>query len=109
MLTFSFSAGGPLTFGFAIKCLNFLTEQTQIIDSLLVYMQNKVDLINIETEKIEYYYLHPFSRFPYYSQIIVSYLCQLFLSLAEQGILSSVSSVPDAITFRNAINFKYES
>lgn len=80
-------------------------EQTQIIDSLLVYMQNKVDLINIETEKIEYYYLHPFSRFPYYSQIIVSYLCQLFLSLAEQGTLSSVSSVPDAITFRNAINF----
>ena len=52
-----------------------------------------------------YYYLHPFSRFPYYSQIIVSYLCQLFLSLAEQGTLSSVSSVPDAITFRNAINF----
>ena len=49
----------------------------------------------IETEKIEYYYLHPFSRFPYYSQIIVSYLCQLFLSLAEQGTLSSVSSVPD--------------
>lgn len=105
VLTFSFSAGGPLTFWLRNKVFKLSQEQTQIIDSLLVYMQNKVDLINIETEKIEYYYLHPFSRFPYYSQIIVSYLCQLFLSLAEQGTLSSVSSVPDAITFRNAINF----
>ena len=76
VLTFSFSAGGPLTF----------------------WLRNKVF-------KLSHYYLHPFSRFPYYSQIIVSYLCQLFLSLAEQGTLSSVSSVPDAITFRNAINF----
>lgn len=105
VLTFSFSAGGPLTFWLRNKVFKLSQEQTQIIDSLLVYMQNKVDLINIETEKIEYYYLHPFSRFPYYSQMIVSYLCQLFLSLAEQGTLSSVSSVPDAITFRNAINF----
>lgn len=105
VLTFSFSAGGPLTFWLRNKVFKLSQEQTQIIDSLLVYMQNKVDLINIETEKIEYYYLHPFSRFPYYSQIIVSYLCQLFLSLAERGTLSSVSSVPDAITFRNAINF----
>ena len=81
MLLFLFQHGGPLTFWLRNKVFKLSQEQTQIIDSLLVYMQNKVDLINIETEKIEYYYLHPFSRFPYYSQIIVSYLCQLFLSL----------------------------
>ena len=61
VLTFSFSAGGPLTFWLRNKVFKLSQEQTQIIDSLLVYMQNKVDLINIETEKIEYYYLHPFS------------------------------------------------
>ena len=37
--------------------------------------------------------------------MVVSCLCQLFLSLAEQGTVSSVSFAPDAITFRNAINF----
>ena len=52
VLTFSFSAGGPLTFWLRNKVFKLSQEQTQIIDSLLLYMQNKVDLINIETEKI---------------------------------------------------------
>lgn len=80
-------------------------EQTQIIDSLLVYMQNKVDLINIETEKNRVLLFTSFFQI----SILFSNYCKLPLPIIFEsrgaGTLSSVSSVPDAITFRNAINF----
>lgn len=108
VLVFSFSACGALTFWLRDKVFRLSECQMEIINALLVYVQNKADLIDIE--KTEYdYYLHPFTKEPYYSQVIANYLCQLFLNLAEEGTLSSVSSARDAVAFRNAINFLNES
>ena len=47
---FFFFGRWSITFWLRNKVFNFSGADT-IIDSLLVYMQNKVDLINIETEK----------------------------------------------------------
>lgn len=103
LLIFSYSAEGPLTVWLRNKVFQLSFSQKEIIHSLLEYMQSKTDPIDIRTFKHDYY-LQPFSKFPYYSQIIANGLCQLFLNLAEKGTLSTVSSTPDAITFRNAIN-----
>lgn len=104
LFIFSFSAGGPLTFWLQNKVFKLSQNQIDIIKSLLEYAQNKADLTN--TKKTVYdYYLHSFAKFPSYSQMIANYLGQLFLDLAEEGTLSSVSSAPDAVTFRNAICF----
>lgn len=105
LLIFSFSAEGPLTLWLHDKVFQLSIEQEEMIASLLIYMKKKTNAIPVETEKKEHYYLQPFEKYPYYSQMVVSSLYQLFLSLAEQGTVSSVSLAPDAITFRNAINF----
>lgn len=108
LLIFSFSAEGPLTVWLRNKVFKLSLSQKEIIHSLLEYIQTKTDPIDIRTFRHDYY-LQPFSKFPYYSQIIVNYLCHLFLMLAEKGTLSSVSSSSDAIIFRNAIHFLNEN
>lgn len=103
LLIFSYSAEGPLTAWLCDKVFQLSFSQKERIHSLLNYMQSKTSPIDIRTFQHDYY-LQPFSKVPYYSQIIANDLCQLFLILAEKGTLSTVSSSPDAITFRNAIN-----
>ena len=50
-------------------------------------------------------FLEPFLTSPTYSQMLATFLQQLMLSLAETGAVSSVSSAPDAVTFRRAISY----
>lgn len=104
LLIFSFTAQGPLTLWLRNKVFVLSLEQKEILNSLLDYIQNKVKPMDPEEPECDYYLL-PFNKFPYYSQIIVCYLYQLFLFLGENGTLSSISSAPDAIIFRSAINF----
>lgn len=103
LLIFSYSAEGPLTVWLRNKVFQLSFSQKEIIHLLVEYIQSKTSPIDIRVFKHDHY-LQPFSKFPYYSQIISTYLCQLFLILAEKGTVSTVSSTPDAITFRNAIN-----
>lgn len=104
LLIFSFSAEGPLTSWLRNKVFQLSLSQKEIIYSLLEYIQNKVEPMNMNEIDCDHY-LRAFHTFPYYSQMVISYLYQLFLILAEKGTLSSVSLTPDAIVFRNAINF----
>lgn len=56
-------------------------------------------------QNIYRYLLLPFQKCPYYAQIVSTYLYQLFLSLADEGIVSPVSSAADAVVFSNAIRY----
>ncbi len=104
VLIFSFSAEGPMTGWLRDKVFSLSNSQNQIIKSLLSYMQSKADMFGLSL-KNSYACLTPFDKLPYYSQMIVTYLYQLFLSLSDEGTISSVSSAPDAVTFSKAISY----
>ena len=103
LLIFSFSAEGPLTISLRNKVFKLSDIQKGLIETLLHYLQSKTESINpsFDTQ----YFLQFFHKLPYYSQMLVSYLHQLFLSLAEEGTISTASSAADAITFRKAIGY----
>ncbi|MBQ8231157.1 MAG: helix-turn-helix transcriptional regulator [Lachnospiraceae bacterium] len=104
VLIFSFSAEGPLTGWLRDKVFSLSNSQNQILKSLISYMQSKADGLGLSPQKY-YDCLKPFEQLPYYSQMIITYLYQLFLSLSDEGTISSVSSAPDAVTFSKAISY----
>lgn len=50
-------------------------------------------------------YMSSFSEIPTYSQMVASYVCQLVLSLAEEGTIARTSAAQDALLFRQAVNY----
>ena len=104
VLVFSFTAEGPLTGWLRDKVFSLSNSQNQIVKSLLSYVQSKTDMLGCSIQKC-HGGLEPITQLPYYSQMIVTYLYQLFLSLSDEGTISSVSSAPDAVTFSKAISY----
>ena len=104
LLIFSFSAEGPLTSWLRDKVFHLSNNQNAVIKSLLSYMQSKT-LSQQPLGTDFFFYLKPFNESAHYSQMIVTYLYQLFLSLTDEATITSVSSAPDAITFSNAISY----
>lgn len=104
LLIFSFSAEGALTCALRNKVFRLSDSQKQLIASLLFYIQahstpttqTRVDFLR---------FMNPFEQQANYSQMVSTYLCQLFLTLAEEGTVSAVSSTPDALSFGSAIRF----
>ena len=104
LLIFSFSAEGALTYTLRNKVFRLSDSQKQLITSLLSYIQDHsapttrtgVDFLR---------FVEPFEQQANYSQMVATYLCQLFLTLAEKGTVSSVSATPDALSFSKAIRF----
>ena len=124
LLIFSFSAEGPLTVAMRNKVFRLSDIQKGLIATLLHYLQSRASAINPSTnsstnQEMPLIHMsksaktHPrtdhalqlFQELPYYSQMLVSYLHQLFLSLAEEGTISTVSSARDAVIFRKAIGY----
>ena len=103
LLIFSFSAEGPLTISLRNKVFKLSEIQKGLIETMLHYLQSKTNSINPSSDT--QYFLQFFHKLPYYSQMLVSYLHQLFLSLAEEGTISTASSAADAVTFRKAIGY----
>ncbi|MGN0251855.1 MAG: AraC family transcriptional regulator [Oliverpabstia sp.] len=104
LLIFSFSAEGPLTVYLRNKVFALSLFQKEIITGMLSYIHANTEKTVTEEDRF-YHYLDPFQRYPIYAQMLSTYLQQLMLSLAEEGIISSVSSAPDAICFSKAINY----
>jgi len=103
LLIFSFSADGPLTGWLRDKVFCLTNDQNQILKALLSYTNRKS---GSAPQEISYVHLlHQFDSLPYYSQMVVTYLYQLFLSLADESVISTVSSAPDALTFSKAISY----
>ena len=118
LLFFSFSAEGPLTAALRNKVFLLSDTQKGLIVTLLTYLQSKASTISPSESTSLYkrtrpassenkidYFLQLFSLLPYYSQMLASYLHQLFLSLAEEGTISTASSAQDAVTFSKAISY----
>ncbi|MCI5648759.1 MAG: helix-turn-helix domain-containing protein [Fusicatenibacter sp.] len=103
LLIFSFAAEGPLTAFLRNKVFVLSEYQKQILDNLRFYMADCAK--NQEAPKEEHQYLTLFSSLPTYAQMVSTYLQQLMLSLAEQGVPSVASSAPDAVCFGKAISY----
>lgn len=103
LLIFSFSAEGPLTENMRDKVIRLSENQIGILCGLISYMEGKT--ASMQLPKRERQYLVPFGEIPHFAQMVTTYLYQLFLSINDEGAVASVSSAPDALTFRNAISF----
>ena len=104
MLIFSFAAEGPLTSYLEEKVFTLSDFQKSILDSLLQFIRKQTKP-TADSEGLHCSCLEPFHTIPTYSQMLSTYLQQLMLSLAETGTISSASSAPDAVTFRQAISY----
>lgn len=104
MLIFSFAAEGPLTSYLEEKVFALSDFQKSIVGSLLLFIREQLKQMAV-SEDLYQSFLEPFHTLPAYSQMLATYLQQLMLSLAETGTVSSVSSAPDAVTFRQAISY----
>lgn len=104
LLIFSFTAQGPLTSFLEEKVFKLSDPQKEIVTSMLSFLHKRKQAKK-DTAPMAQSYLDLFHTLPTYSQMLVTYLHQLMLSLAETGSVSSVSDAPDAITFRHAISY----
>lgn len=103
LLIFSFAAEGDLTGYLRDKVFRLSQAQIVMVNGLLSYIHARTQTVDGRMEL--HYYLAPFESSTCYSQMVAAYLCQLMLSLSEEGNVSSVSSSPDAIVFRKAISY----
>ena len=103
LLIFSFTADGPLTGWLRDKVFTLSLYQQSLISSLITFMEEK-SAAEIDVQP-EHHYLVAFNRIPYYSQMVITHLNHLLLSLADESTIASVSSAPDAVTFSKAISY----
>lgn len=103
LLIFSFAAEGDLTTYLRDKVFRLSQAQIVMVNDFLSYMHARTQTADGRMRL--HSYLAPFETFTCYSQMVAAYLCQLMLSLSEEGNVSSVSSSPDAIVFRKAISY----
>ena len=104
LFIFSFSAEGPLTAYLEEKVFELSDFQKGIMAELLAFLRARTDQGSLAAGT-PCSYLEPFHTQPTYPQMLASWLQQLMLSLAEAGAVSSVSSAPDVLIFRNAISY----
>lgn len=104
LFIFSFSAEGPLTAYLEEKVFELSDFQKGIMAELLAFLRARTDQSSLAAGT-PCSYLEPFHTQPTYPQMLASWLQQLMLSLAEAGAISSVSSAPDVLIFRNAISY----
>lgn len=104
LFIFSFSAEGPLTAYLEEKVFELSDFQKGIMAELLAFLHARTDQSSLAAGT-PCSYLEPFHTQPTYPQMLASWLQQLMLSLVEAGAVSSVSSAPDVLIFRNAISY----
>lgn len=109
LLIFSFSLEGELSAYFKNKVFVLSDEQKNILYSMLNYAKKKTNELD-EIKEEEYRRLvYPFRILNTYSQMIVSYIYQLFLSLADNATVSDISHTFEAEVFKNAVDYMYSN
>ena len=101
LLIFSFSMDSEISDFFKNKM--FLLDNVQ-----QGYMNDFTDFLrkeNSDTGGREKNYILLFEQSDSYSQMAVSYIYRIFLSLCERNIASVISESPDAAVFSDAVNF----
>lgn len=103
LLIFSFNVKGSITDFFKDKVFHLSLSQQRIINNLLDYVRTK-------PQKDEKYpavlsYLSPSNQINTYLQNLSSGVEQIFLSLYEESVPTSVSNSHDAVIFGNAVKY----
>ena len=106
ILVFSFSMTGALCNYFRDKVFRLSFHQKNILSAMVEYIQSKLKETP-QPEEPDFYnrYLSPVHQSETYSQMLITYLCQLFLSLAEAADESEVSDSPEAKILKQAVDY----
>lgn len=106
LLIFSFTLDGTLSTYLQNKVFNLTNEQKNIINSMLSYIQIQIEKTDIPNGILMHHrYLIPFQTSQTYSQMIVTYIYQLLLSLTDNGSITSALTTPDALLFSRIVNY----
>lgn len=106
LLIFSFSLDGELAHTLENKVFSLSENQQQLVHSMLDYIHEKLEPYPFpKNSPLEHRYLLPFRDIPTYSQMVTTYIYQLFLSLIGDGNIADASSAPDALIFRKAVGY----
>lgn len=106
VLCFSFSAVGELTGVIAEKVFKLSVSQREIMNDFIKYLRKNA--VSGKAERKEDLYLPPFAVNSMYSQWVASFIERLILALSDSGVVSSVSTAADAVTFNKAVNYMNE-
>lgn len=106
LLIFSFTLDGTLSTYLQNKVFRLTNEQKNIIDSMLNYIQTQIEKTYIPSDTpVHRQYLVPFLTSQTYSQMIVTHIYQLLLSLADNGSTASALTTPGALLFSRIVNY----
>lgn len=102
----SFNMTGELCDYFKNKVFVLNDEQTGIMNSMLGYAQRKMSYLDIPRGgKFSYNYFYPFSFIKTYPQMLVSFIYQLLLSLADNGEVTKSYHTAESDVFRKAVRY----
>ena len=106
IFVFSFSLEGELTQFFKNKVFTLSKEQKQIIDALLDYAHKKLASVDIPPDTSLYEkYRYPFTTIKTYPQMLITYIYQLLLSLADNGEVSDRYHTDESDAFKKAVKY----
>lgn len=106
ILVFSFTMEGPLCDYFRDKVFRLSYQQKNILSAMTAYIKSKMKDHPLPADfNIHQAYLYPFWKSDTYSQMLISYLYQLFLSLADAADESEVSDTADARILKLAVDY----
>ena len=106
LFIFSYSAEGELCDYFCDKVFYLSEKQRKTIESLIDYMQNRINELNINIENgREDMYLIPFKELPTYSQTVAVQIYSLLFSLFGSSEDIPVSTSHDSVIFGEAVNY----
>ncbi|MBE7046660.1 MAG: helix-turn-helix domain-containing protein [Ruminococcaceae bacterium] len=107
LIVFTFNAEGELVNHFFDKVYNLSKEQKRIIYELIDYAKSKIEDHDY-TKLFAYLFLDQFKNNRFYSQVVASYIERLMISLADDGLETSVSDSHDSILFGKAVAYMNE-
>ena len=101
LLIFSFSMKSDISDFFKNKMFLLDSTQKSYINDFTDYLKRENSEINSHNKN----YISLFEQSDSYSQMVVSYIYRIFLSLCERNIASVISESPDAAVFSQAVKF----
>jgi len=111
VLIFSFKISGRLADQLENKVFRLSETQKRTVHSLLEYMREQYNTVGdfsqkmcVHTYKVRHY-LEVSHNVPEFLQVISTYIYRLFLSLISNGHISTESTEPNALIFRQAVNY----
>lgn len=100
LLIFSFDAKGEFVHRLERKVFHLLKEQKNVVQNLIVYMSGYIDKDVIYTD-----YIGMFEKNFVYSQMVYTYIVQLFLMLCDNGKTAETFNDYESELFSNAVAF----